>query len=77
MSPSREDMQRETEAFYTAINNHDVKELASRVDDNVIDHQLPPEMPNGRDGVAAFFTMMFDSAPDMKFQILDTIVSDN
>jgi steroid delta-isomerase-like uncharacterized protein len=70
-------MQRETEAFYAAMNNHDVKDLMSRMSDDVVDHQLPPEMPNGKDGATAFFTMMFDSAPDMKFEILDTIISDD
>jgi steroid delta-isomerase-like uncharacterized protein len=34
-------------------------------------------MPNGKEGTARFFTMMFDSAPDMRFDILDTIISDN
>ncbi|HEV8089035.1 MAG TPA: ester cyclase [Actinomycetota bacterium] len=77
MSPSREEMMRETEAFYTAMNNHDVKDVTERVTEDIVDHQLPPGMPNGKDGVAAFFTMMFDAAPDMKFQILDTIISDD
>jgi steroid delta-isomerase-like uncharacterized protein len=77
MGPSREEMQRETDAFYDAMNNHDVKDVVERLADGVIDHQLPPEMPNGKKGAAAFFTMMFDSAPDMKFQILDTIISNN
>jgi steroid delta-isomerase-like uncharacterized protein len=77
MSPSREEMQRETEAFYNAMNNHDVKDVASRLADDVVDHQLPPDMPNGKEGATAFFTMMFDSAPDMRFDILDTIISNN
>jgi steroid delta-isomerase-like uncharacterized protein len=77
MGRSREDMQRETEAFYGAMNNHDVKDVVSRLADGVVDHQLPPEMPNGKEGAAAFFTMMFDSAPDLKFEILDTLISDN
>jgi steroid delta-isomerase-like uncharacterized protein len=77
MGPSREEMQRETEAFYSAMNNHDVKEVLSRMADDVVDHQLPPEVPNGKEGVAQFFTMLFDSAPDMRFDILDTIISDN
>jgi steroid delta-isomerase-like uncharacterized protein len=77
MGPSRDEMQRETEAFYSAMNNHDVKDVLSRMADDVVDHQLPPEMPNGKEGAAQFFTMMFDSAPDMRFEILDTIISDN
>jgi len=77
MGPSREEMQRGTEEFYGAMNNHDVKDVVSRMADDVVDHQLPPEMPNGKEGAAQFFTMMFDSAPDMRFEILDTIISDN
>ena len=77
MGPSREEMQRGTEEFYGAMNNHDVKDVVSRMADDVVDHQLPPEMPNGKEGTARFFTMMFDSAPDMRFDILDTIISDN
>ena len=77
MGPSREEMQRGTEEFYGAMNNHDVKDVVSRMADDVVDHQLPPEMPNGKEGPARFFTMMFDSAPDMRFDILDTIISDN
>jgi steroid delta-isomerase-like uncharacterized protein len=70
-------MQRETEAFYVAMNNHDVKDVTERVTDDIVDHQLPPGMPQGKDGVAAFFTMMFDAASDMRFEILDTIISDD
>ena len=77
MGPSREEMQRGTEEFCGAMNNHDVKDVVSRMADDVVDHQLPPEMPNGKEGTARFFTMMFDSAPDMRFDILDTIISDN
>jgi len=70
-------MQRGTEEFYGAMNNHDVKDVVSRMADDVVDNHLPPEMPNGKEGTARFFTMMFDSAPDMRFDILDTIISDN
>jgi steroid delta-isomerase-like uncharacterized protein len=77
MSPSREEMQRETEAFYTAMNNHDLKDVLSRLAEGVVDHQLPPETVAGKESSAAFFTMMFDSVPDMKFEILDMLISDN
>jgi len=75
MSPSREDMQRETEAFYAAMNNHDVKDVMSRIADDVADHQLPPEMPAGKEGATALFEAMFDSASDLRFEILDMIIS--
>jgi steroid delta-isomerase-like uncharacterized protein len=70
-------MRRATEAFYTAMNNHDLKDVMSRLADGVVDHQLSPEMPAGKESSAAFFTMMFDSAPDMRFEILDMLISDN
>lgn len=76
MSPSREEMQRVTEGFYTAMNNHDLKDVLARLADDVVDHQVPPEMPNGMEGEKAFFTMMFDAVPDMRFEILDMLISD-
>ena len=77
MTGSREDMQRMTEEFYAAMNSKDLSDLLSRLDDAVVDHQLPPEMPNGKEGAAAFFNMMFSSTPDMKFEILDVLVAGN
>ena len=77
MTLSRDDMQRLTEEFYAAMSSHDLDGVLSRMDDSVVDHQLPPEMPNGKEGAAAFFTMMFGSAPDMRFEILDMLVSGN
>ena len=77
MTLSRDDMQRLTEEFYAAMSSHDLDGVLSRMDDSVVDHQLPPEMPNGKEGAAAFFGMMFGSTPDMKFEILDMLVSGN
>jgi steroid delta-isomerase-like uncharacterized protein len=77
MTLSRDEMVRLTEEFYAAMNSQDLDGVLARMDDSVVDHQLPPEMPNGKEGAAAFFTMMFGSTPDMTFEILDTIVSGN
>jgi steroid delta-isomerase-like uncharacterized protein len=77
MALSREEMQRRTEEFYAAMNAKDLHDVLARMDDAVVDHQLPPEMPNGKEGAAAFFQMMFDSAPDMRFDILDMLISGN
>jgi steroid delta-isomerase-like uncharacterized protein len=77
MTWSRDVMQRGTEEFYAAMNNQDLDDIMSRMDDSVVDHQLPPEMPNGKEGAAAFFKMMFGSTPDMKFEILDMLISGN
>ena len=77
MALSREEMQRRTEEFYAAMNAKDLDDVLARMDDAVVDHQLPPEMPNGKEGAAAFFHMMFGSAPDMRFDILDMLISGN
>ena len=77
MGLSREEMQRRTEEFYAAMNAKDLDDVLARMDDAVVDHQLPPEMPNGKEGAAAFFQMMFGSAPDMRFDILDMLISGN
>jgi steroid delta-isomerase-like uncharacterized protein len=77
MTLSRDDMQRLTQEFYAAMNSQDLDGVLSRMDDSVVDHQLPPEMPQGKEGAVAFFNMMFGSAPDMKFEILDMLVSGN
>jgi len=77
MGLSREVMQRGTEDFYAAINTHNIDKILARMDDSVVDHQLPPEMPNGKEGAGAFFSMMFAAVPDMKFEILDVLVSGN
>ena len=77
MTLSRDEMQRLNEEFYDAMNRHDLDAVQAKLDDSVVDHQLPPEMPNGKEGAAAFFSMMFDSSPDMKFEILDMLISGN
>ncbi|MFL5789961.1 MAG: ester cyclase [Actinomycetota bacterium] len=77
MTLSPEEMRRYNEAFYTAMNDKDLDGVLSMMDDSVVDHQLPPEMPSGKEGAKAFFNMMFGSAPDMRFEILDTVVSGN
>ena len=77
MGLSREVMMAGTERFYTVMNTHDVDAVVALMDDKVEDHQLPPGMPGGKIGVAAFFNMMFASASDMKFEILDVVISGN
>jgi steroid delta-isomerase-like uncharacterized protein len=77
MTLAREEMQRLNEEFYAAMNRHDLDAILAKLDDSVVDHQLPPEMPQGKEGAAAFFTMMFDSAPDMEFEILDMVIDGN
>ena len=77
MTLSPDEMRRLNEAFYSAMNKQDLDSVLSMMDDSVLDHQVPPEMPNGKAGATAFFTMMFESAPDMHFEILDSIVSGN
>ena len=77
MTLSSDEMRRLNDAFYAAMNKKDLDGVLSMMDDAVVDHQIPPEMPNGKAGATAFFNMMFGSAPDMSFEILDSLVSGN
>jgi steroid delta-isomerase-like uncharacterized protein len=40
---------------------------------NLIDHQLQPGMPSGRDGVRAFVSAFRTAFPDLHYTILDTV----
>jgi steroid delta-isomerase-like uncharacterized protein len=40
---------------------------------NLIDHQTPPGMPAGRDGIRAFISGFRSAFPDLHYTILDTI----
>ena len=75
MTLSPDEMRRLNDAFYAAMNEKDLDGVLSMMDDSLVDHQIPPEMPNGKAGATAFFNMMFASAPDMNFEILDSLVS--
>ena len=75
MTLSPDEMRRLNDAFYAAMNEKDLDGVLSMMDDSLVDHQIPPEMPNGKAGATAFFNMMFASAPDMIFEILDSLVS--
>jgi steroid delta-isomerase-like uncharacterized protein len=77
MTLPRDEMRRLNEEFYASMNAQDVDGILAKMDDAVVDHQLPPGMPTGKEGAAAFFTMMFDSAPDMNFEILDMLIAGN
>ena len=77
MALSREVMLAGTERFYAAMSGHDLDTIMELVDDSVVDHQIPPGMPNGKDGVRGFFDMMIASTPDMTFEILDVLISGN
>lgn len=77
MTLPRDELARLNGAFYDAMNAKDLDTILSMMDDAVVDHQLPPEMPQGKEGAAAFFNMMFGSAPDMRFEILDMLVAGN
>ncbi len=52
MGLSRDVMMTGTERFYAALNSHNVDDIVALIDDSVVDHQLPPGMPAGKDGSA-------------------------
>jgi predicted ester cyclase len=75
VSPDR--MREGTEEFYAAMNKKDLDGILSRLDDSIVDNQLPPGMPPGKEGAGMVFKMMFEAVPDGKYEILDVIVSGN
>jgi steroid delta-isomerase-like uncharacterized protein len=77
MALTRDQMIEGTKRFYATMNSHNVDDILALIDDSVVDHQLPPGMPEGKEGAKAFFTMMITSTPDMKFEILDIVVDGN
>lgn len=41
--------------------------------DTFVDHTAAPGMPSGREGVKAFFAMMWQAFPDMKVEIFNQV----
>jgi steroid delta-isomerase-like uncharacterized protein len=75
MALTPDEMRQGTEEFYAAMGKKDLDDVLSRLADGVVDHQIPPGMPPGREGAKAIFGMMFSAVPDGKYEIRDMIVS--
>ena len=63
MTLSREEMQQGTEEFYAAMNAQDLDAIGGLLTDEVVDHQLPPGTPGGKEGVLGFFQMLRRQPP--------------
>lgn len=57
------------------MNEKDLDFVLSRISDDVVDHQLPPGMPPGKDSAKAVFGMMFSAVPDMEATVQDAVAS--
>jgi steroid delta-isomerase-like uncharacterized protein len=75
MTLTPDEMRQGAKEFYAAMDNRDLDDVLSRIDENVVDHQIPPDMPEGKAGAAAIFGMMFSAVPDGKNEIIETVVS--
>ena len=52
------------------FNKHDVGAIARHVSADYVDHDLPPGLPNNRQGSEAFFTTVFQGFPDVTMKVL-------
>lgn len=77
MGLSPEQMREGTREFIEAMNNKDLDALSEWIDDSMVERQLMPGMPPGKEGALAIFAMMFEAMPDLHNEIDEMIVSGN
>ncbi len=65
------------EFYERAFNQKDLDWIRDSIADDFVEHQQMPGLTPDKEGALAFFGMMFASVPDMKAEILDTVVSGN
>ena len=59
--------------FYEACNDNNLDAFDELMAADAVDHDLPPGLPPGRDGVKAFLGMFLSAFPDLTFTIEDQI----
>ncbi|MCK6581340.1 MAG: ester cyclase [Anaerolineae bacterium] len=55
------------------FNKHDLSKLLTCFAEDVYGHSLPPEVPNGIQGVTIWFTALFTGLPDIHANVYDII----
>jgi steroid delta-isomerase-like uncharacterized protein len=61
--------------LYDAVNKHSLDGFDDLVDDSFVEHEELPGLPPGKEGVKAFFSMLFGVFPDMQM-IPDLMVAE-
>lgn len=64
--------------FYDEIvNGRNLDLIDELVSPDFVEHEEFPGLPPGRDGVEAFFGVMFDAFPDLRFDLEEIIATDD
>jgi steroid delta-isomerase-like uncharacterized protein len=64
--------------FYDEIiNGRNLDLIDELVADDFVEHEEFPGLPEGRDGVKAFFGMMLEAFPDMRFEVEEIVATDD
>lgn len=72
-----ETMRKEMLRFYDAFNRRDLDSVSDVVADDFVDHEIPDGMPSGFEGVRQFLGAFVAAFPDMKFEPLEIIATNN
>jgi steroid delta-isomerase-like uncharacterized protein len=59
--------------IFEAVSNKNLAALDELMAPDMVDHELPPGLPPGRDGTKAFLGMFISAFPDIKVTIEDQI----
>jgi steroid delta-isomerase-like uncharacterized protein len=59
--------------IFEAVSNKNLDALNELLADDMVDHELPPGLPPGRDGTKAFLGMFTSAFPDIEVTIEDQI----
>jgi steroid delta-isomerase-like uncharacterized protein len=59
--------------IFEAVSNKNLDALDELMAPDMVDHELPPGLPAGRDGTKAFLGMFISAFPDIKVTIEDQI----
>lgn len=52
--------------MYDAVNKHNLEGFDELIDDSFVEHEDLPGLPPGKEGVKAFFGMLFGAFPDLQ-----------
>jgi steroid delta-isomerase-like uncharacterized protein len=55
--------------YQEVVNERRLDAMDDFVAEDVIDHEVPPELPAGRDGVKAFFGAFIEAVPDLHAEV--------
>ena len=76
--PTREEIEAKVHEFNDrAMTQHDMAYIDGALADDVVEHSTPPGFGNDKKAALQIFEMIFAATPDLKGEVLDTVVSGN